>query len=194
MKWIELVGSPGVGKSTLIDYRFPADYIKYDNSKPPAEWGTFLKFCNECLNHMKWHSSYRVGKSLINRSIKKMTTVHNKKSDTVYIQTGFVQRALGIYYRLKEHDKEKFTSIYLKSCPISLGVITLYADKDVIKKRNIERNKQNRSFMIDETEKCMNLIKEIIKSRKVPLLELNTEDSIEHNRKKILEFEQGLIK
>lgn len=192
MRYIEIVGSPASGKSTLIDYRFPPDYIKYDKSTPPKEWTEFLNHIKVCLKHMERNPRFSVGKSLIERSIKKMTTVYNTVSDTVYIQTGFMQRALGIWTRVDNADVY-LVNKYLMLCPKPLGVITLYADKETIKHRNKTRNKQDRSFMVDSTEECMKLVCSCVIERRIPLLKLNTHESIENNRQKIIEFERSLI-
>ena len=133
MQWIELVGSPGSGKSTLIDYRFPPDYITYDASTPPKEWKEFLDFTHHLLDLTSRHKEYRVGVSLVKRSIKKMITVYNTKSSTVYIQTGFMQRALGLYRRLPVANRQLIEE-YLEMCPTPLGVIVLYADIETLKK------------------------------------------------------------
>lgn len=194
MQWISLIGSPGTGKSTIIDVYWPPDAITHRGEKPPTEWKPFLDHIKVCLEHMRWHKKYSVGKSLLERSTKKMSTVHHTNSDKVYIQTGFFQRAIGIWYRLKEKDRLPLTTKYLELCPAPLGAITLYADVETIKHRNRTRNKQNRDFMIEDTEECMHLVRKIIKQRNIPLLELDTRNSIQDNRQEILKFETDLRK
>ena len=191
MQWIELVGSPGSGKSTLIDYRFPPDYITYDASIPPKEWKEFLDFTHHLLDLTSRHKEYRVGVSLVKRSIKKMTTVYNTKSSTVYIQTGFMQRALGLYRRLPVANRQLIEE-YLEMCPTPLGVIVLYADIETLKNHNRSRKKQDRSHMLEATEACMELVRRSIKKRELPWLQLDTRNPIAYNRKKILDFEQYL--
>jgi len=188
MRYIEICGSPGSGKSTLIDYKYPPDAIKYDNSAAPLEWKQFLDYCQECIKLMEHHKTFSVGKSLVNRSIKKMITVNNKKSDKIYLQTGFFQRSLGIYYRVDSSIRKNVIVRYLELCPTPLGIITLNLDRDTIKERNRTRNKQNRHFMIDLTEDCMILVRDVIAERCIKHLDLDSSLPISTARELIEDF------
>jgi hypothetical protein len=113
-----------------------------------------------------------------------MATVARMNDDRVYIQTGLAQRGLGLGWRLK--DQERIAE-YFELMPVSLGVVLLSADVETIQRRNVERGK-DRSFMVPLMERPREIAAEVLRTRGVPLMELDTRNPVVENVERILAF------
>lgn len=184
MRWIDVFGPPGVGKSTLCDQLWPPRAFEWDGKDHPEEWKAYLTTVERLLSSVRHHPSFAACKSMTSRSHKKMATVHRMKNDEVYVQTGFAQRGLGIGWRLD--DPIEIVEFYAQM-PTSLGVVFLDADVETIKKRNVERGK-DRSYMVPQMERPREIALKVLRSRGVRLLEINTRLSIENSKAQLKEF------
>jgi len=70
--------------------------------------------------------------------------------------------------------------------PLSIGVVSLYADMETIKRRNVERGK-DRSYMVEPMERPRQIAVEILRNR-VPLIELDTTRPIDETKADLLAF------
>lgn len=183
MKWIDVAGPPGVGKSTLTDELWPPRCIQWDGKPHPKEWDKFLKVTDRLLNKIKKHPSVNACKSMTQRSFRKMATVSRMLDDRVYIQTGLVQRGLGIGWRL---DDPEYIREYFEVMPLSLGVVILSADIATVQRRNVERGK-DRSYMVPPMEKPRQIAIEVL-SKRIPLVEIDTTRPIDECKKDINDF------
>lgn len=183
MRWIDLAGPPGVGKSTLVDGLWPPRCIEWDKEPYPNEWAGFMKVTNKLMKKINHHPSAGACYSMIQRSFRKMSTIFRMNDNRVYIQTGLIQRGLGLGWRLE--DQEDIRE-YFEVMPISLGAIILSAPVDVIQKRNVDRNK-DRSYMVSLMERPRQIAIEVLRDR-LPLMELDTTRPIDENITRILCF------
>lgn len=177
MRWLDVAGPPGVGKSTLCDALWPPDAIVPDDQPFPEEWSAFLKCTDRLLEKVSGHPSYHACRSMIGRSFRKMATVSRMAGEQVYIQTGFAQRGLGLGWRLKD---TALVAEYFALMPVSVGVALLKADVVTVQRRNVERGK-DRSFMVPIMEPVMAIAAETLKARGVPLIELDTREPVARN-------------
>ena len=183
MRWVEVAGPPGVGKSTLVDDLWPPRCIEWDGKPYPKEWKEFLKITDRLLERINRHPSIGACKSMTQRSFRKMATVYRMQDDRVYIQTGLVQRGLGIGWRLKDQEE---VIAYFEAMPLSLGVILLHAPVDLVQMRNVKRCK-DRSYMVPLMERPRQIAAEVLRDR-IPLIKLDTTRPVDENRSAILAF------
>jgi len=169
MRWIDLAGPPGVGKSTLTDWLWPPRGIPWDEKPYPEEWSDFLKVTARLLKKIQHHPSIGACRSMIQRSFRKIATVSRMQDDRTYIQTGLVQRGLGIGWRL---DDPEYIEEYFETMPISLGAVILFADVETVQRRNVERGK-DRSYMVPLMERPSEIAIEVLQHR-TPLMALDT--------------------
>lgn len=184
MRFVDVFGPPGVGKSTLCDDLWPPRSFEWDGKEHPEKWVHYLETVERLLHRVKHHPSYVACRSMTNRSHRKMATVHRMKGDDIYVQTGFAQRGLGIGWRLD--DPTEIVEFYAQM-PTSLGVVYLTADVETIKKRNVERGK-DRSHMVPKMVRPQEIALKILRTRDVPILEIDTRDPIEESRAQLKEF------
>ena len=184
MRWLDVFGPPGVGKSTLCDELWPPRSFEWDGKEHPQEWATYMTTVERLMQSVKHHPSYVACRSMTRRSHKKMATVHRMKGDDVYVQTGFAQRGLGIGWRLD--DPTEIVEFYAQM-PTSLGVVFLTADVETIKKRNVDRGK-DRSHMVPKMVRPQEIALKILGVRDVPILEIDTRNSIAESREQLKEF------
>ncbi len=192
MKWIDVFGPPGVGKSTIADAFFHPHAIPWQPFRTlPEEWTPLLLEVNRLLETVKEHETFQNCLGMVNRSIKKMAAVHARADNRIYIQTGFAQRGLGFGWRLDvlQKDVEQIRKYY-ELMPVSVGVVSLIAPREIIIKRNHARERQgeNRAHMVEPMERTREIALEVIKERGVPLLELDTRRDPQELRKQVIEF------
>ena len=125
-----------------------------------------------------------------------MALVSTINKPKVFIQTAFIQRLLGIGWRL--FDPEGFAQ-YLRLMPVSVGVALLDADDETIRWRNIKRRNVTRgkdfSFMITpRIREVMDIIRHGLRERGIPLLELDTTRPVDDNIKDLLAFADSTAK
>jgi len=183
MRWVDVAGPPGVGKSTLMDGLWPPRCIEFDEKPYPKEWAKFIAVTNRLLSKIQDHPSFAGCKSMTQRSFKKIATISRMKDDRIYIQTGLVQRGLGIGWRLKDQEE---IAAYFEAMPVSLGVVILFADVETVQERNVKRNK-DRSHMVPFMERPTRIAVEVLRDR-IPLIELDTRNSVVKNTRKLLAF------
>ena len=194
MKWIDVFGPPGVGKSTIVDSFFHPHSIPWQSyGTMPEKWTPFVLEVNRLLETVKDHETFQLCVGMVNRSLKKMAAVHGRADNNIYIQTGLAQRGLGFGWRLEwlKKDVEQIRKYY-ELMPVSVGVVSLIAPREIIIKRNhsIDRERQgeNRAHMVAPMERTREIALEVIKERGVPLLEVDTQRDPQELRKQVIEF------
>lgn len=118
------------------------------------------------------------------RSFRKMASVHRTQSEQVYTQTGFAQRGLGIGWRL---DNPEDIRPYFELMPVSLGVAFLTGDVAEIQRRNVARGK-DRSHMVPLMVEPQRIAIEVLRSRGIPVVVLNTMGPIEGTKAELSRF------
>ena len=183
MRWVDVAGPPGVGKSTLMDDLWPPRCIKPDYLPYPEEWQDFLRVTKTLMYKIRKHKSFGACKGMVERAFNKISTVSRMRSRKVYIQTGLFQRGLGIGWRLKDPEDIR---PYFETMPVSIGAVSLFADIETVKKRNVQRGK-DRSYMVEPMERPRQIAVEVLKER-IPLVELDTMRPIDECRADLLAF------
>lgn len=188
MKFIDVMGPPGVGKSALCDDLWSPHAIDWRGVTDfPQEWGPFLLRVDSLLHKVARHWSFDACLGMVRRSLCKMAAVHRTQSDDTYIQTGFAQRGLGFGWRL---DNPEDVRAYYELMPVSLGVVSLNADIETLQARNRSRaaRGENRDFMVPLMVKAHRIAIETLKERDVPLLELDTRRPVTELRQELEAF------
>lgn len=183
MRWIDVAGPPGVGKSTLTDELWPPRCIEWDEKPYPKEWDEFLGVTERLLRKIKGHPSINACRSMTQRSFRKMATISRVQDDRIYIQTGLVQRGLGIGWRL---DDPEDIREYFEVMPLSIGVVVLTAPIEIVQRRNVERGK-DRSFMVPLMERSKQIAIEVLNKR-IPLVELDTTRPVHESKANLSTF------
>ena len=192
MKWLDVAGPPGCGKSTLCYPIWGDKSVTWDGKPPPVQWGTFLDEITALCLVVKDHPSFQAVLRMNDRSAKKMATVARMSesivaagqvpevtqgkvaSNGVFIQTGFVQRILGFGWRLQDMGRDiNLIRRALWLMPVSVGVAFLDADLDTILSRNKARESvastahENRSYQVPLMLPSIELAKEVLRERGV---------------------------
>lgn len=186
MRWVDVIGPPGVGKSELCDAAWPPRGIPDDGQAPPLAWSTFIAVADQLLARVANHPSASACRSMWHRSLRKMATVARFPGDATYIQTGLAQRGLGFGWRL---DNPNDVAAYYLEMPVSKGVVFLTAPVDVIQARNVARGK-DRSFMVPHMVRPLEVAREVLARRRVRVLDIDTTKPIDDCRRALLEFAQ----
>lgn len=195
MRWLDVAGPPGVGKSALCDPLWGPHAIVPGDIHPPVEWHDFCNEVTRLLGLVKEHPSFVAAVRMNRRSMRKMATVAQIEADGPYIQTGFVQRGLGFGWRLVDMGKpvEELWHFF-RLMPVSVGVVFLEADEAVLSERNKARESvketahENRAFMAPLMRPAIEFAKEVLHERGVPVSRIDTTGDIGEARNRLVEF------
>jgi hypothetical protein len=195
MRWIDVSGPPGSGKSTLCDPLWHPHALPIENRLPPAQWHDFLNEVSRLFYLIRTHWSFGAAVRMNNRSIRKIATVARMSGDQVYIQTALVQRGLGFGWRLNELGKPlDELRHYFRLMPVSIGVAFTKCPQDVVIERNHLRETvkatahENRDFMVPLMLPAIDLAKEVLLERGCPIIEIDTSGSPELGRQQLVDF------
>ena len=195
MKWVDVAGPPGCGKSTLCYPIWGDKSVGWDGKLPPEAWKPFLDVITSLCLLVRDHPSIEAVLRMNDRSAKKMATVARMQHDGTFIQTGFVQRVLGFGWRLQELGRDiNLISPALWLMPVSVGVAFIEAPLDVILERNRGREKvaatahENRSHQVPLMLPSIELAKKVLRGRGVPVVEIDTTKPIDGAREDLVGF------
>lgn len=196
MHFLDIAGPPGSGKSTLAYPLWGDRSVGWDGKLPPAYWKPFLDEITSLMMLVRDHDSFSAVIRMNDRSAKKMATVERMADNRVFIQTGLVQRILGFGWRLHQMGRDvNLIRRALWLMPVSVGVVFLEADVEVVKERNRQRRNnpatahEDRSFQIEPMLPAIAVAKEVLRERGVPVLELDVQhQSIDDARAELVAF------
>ena len=197
MNWVDVCGAPGSGKSTLCDPIYgPHDIDFAGVTQFSPHWQEFLKVCGKLMAEVKDHPSFVAMDRMLWRSLRKMSVVECMLAgpDDVYIQTGLAQRGLGFGWRLHDLGKVELVREFFQKMPISLGVALVSAPVAVIEERNRLREQvketahENRSAMVPKMQPAIAIMKEVLRERRAPFIEIDSTEPIDIARGKLKAF------
>lgn len=193
MHWIDVAGPPGVGKSTLCDPLWGPHEVPIEDQLPPAHWQPFLDEITRLFDLIHEHWSFGPAVRMNRRSARKITTVSNRIGWLPYVQTALVQRGLGFGWRLNELGKVEECRRYFELMPVSIGVVFLSADKEIVMSRNKQRETvkqtahENRAFMVPLMMPAIDIAREVMRERGVPVTEIDTTQPLDDARRTLVE-------
>lgn len=207
MKFVDVAGPPGCGKSTLCYPVWGDKSVTWDGKLPPAYWRPFVDEITALCMLVKDHPSFEAVLRMNERSAKKMATVERMNDRTVYIansrdtatsfvQTGLVQRILGFGWRLVDMGRDvNLIRQALWLVPVSVGIAFLEADNETVFARNKAREAvpetahENRSFQVPLMRPAIAVAKEVLRARSIPTVEIDVQfQTVEAARAQLLDF------
>jgi hypothetical protein len=204
MRWIDVCGPPGSGKSALCDPIYGPHAIDFAGvSVFPVEWDRYLQVCNALMNVIRDHEHPLTRRKtlpdvqrMLYRSLRKIAVVEQllDPNGEVYVQTALAQRGLGFGWRLYDLKKVKLVAEYFKVMPVSLGVVFTKCPMEVIEERNLSRldnpetAHENRSFMVRRMLPAIEIAQEVLRGRGVNVAEIRTDQPLETARRQLLEL------
>ena len=184
----EVFGAPGVGKSALCNETWSPS-VPWDRRPHPREWATFLQCAARLERGIRDARSTRDWRRMFDKAARKLATLSRMPGGGVYAGAILVMRGLDLYRRIPNGAD---VADYFHAMPMPAGAISLYADAETIRARNLERaiRKPNRqlSGIAPYFEAPRLMAVEILKRRGVPVLELDTRDPIASNIGRIHAF------
>jgi hypothetical protein len=169
--------------------------LPIEDRLPPAGWHDFLNEITRLLFLIGRHPTVGAAVRMNNRSIRKIATVARKGGDGPYIQTALVQRGLGFGWRLNDLgmplDELRH---YFRLMPVSVGVAFTQCPTEIVVERNHLRETvkatahENRDFMVPLMLPAIDLAKEVLLERSVPIIEIDTSGSPDAGRARLLRF------
>jgi hypothetical protein len=196
MKWVDVAGCPGSGKSTWAYHVWPDKSVGWDGLPMPDEWQPFLTELGKLFRLVDDHPSYVAVLRMNDRTAKKMATVHRMQRDDVFFQSAWMQRLLGFGWRLHQMGRDiNLIRPALELMPTSVGVAFLEADLETLIQRNRARRDnpatahEDRGFQCGHILACMPLAKQVMRERNVPVIEIDVQNqSIDAARQQLLDF------
>lgn len=194
MRWVDVCGAPGSGKSTLCDSIWHPHAVEWDGLGLPKEWDAWWLVVDELLRRLEGHPTYHLLLGMTRRSLRKMASVYRRPDPRVYVQTGLAQRGLGFGWRLEELGQVELVREYFRKMPVSLGVAVVSCPIDVAQERNRQRENisrtahENRAFMVPLMEPAKRILIEEMNARGVPIIEIDTTQPIEQTRAALVGF------
>ena len=201
MKFLDVCGPPGSGKSTICDPIYSPHAIEYEGvSTFDAHWHPFLDVVNKLLHAVKDHQHPITGRKTIDdvwrmvwRSLRKIAVVESliEIEGDVYVQTALAQRGLGFGWRLHDLGKVELIADFFRTMPVSLGVVLADAPDEVIIARNRERlNHQetaheNRDFMVPRMRPAIEIMKEVFSERGINFCSIDTTQPVEDSQRSV---------
>lgn len=167
MRWLDVAGAPGSGKSTLCDRKWPRK-IPLDGEPLPTRWRAFIDYAYQVAALIPSPESASACREILGRYFEKMATVERSREPGVYVNTGFAQAGLEIGWRM-----DGYIAGYFHNMPASVGVAFLWADAETLRRRNRERGR-DRSHLVEGMERTRLVAEAVLAARGVPVVSLDT--------------------
>lgn len=184
MRWIDVAGAPGVGKSAILDDLCPRK-VALDGLPLPKEWLPLIEYTNEIAASVIAPGEFR---DLAAATFQKIATVSRLPDVGVYVQTGLAQVGLEIGWRIESADA---VAGYYQRMPVSLGVVFLFADVATVQERNRLRQR-NFAERVPAMDCARKIGQRVLMSRGVPVLARDTTEPIKVTRERLQAFERML--
>ena len=193
MKWLDVAGPPGCGKSTLCYPVWGDKSVGWDGKLPALYWRPFIDEITALCLLVRDHPSFEAVLRMNDRSAKKMATVERMDGEQTFVQTCLVQRILGFGWRLQDLKRDVNAirrAFWLM--PVSVGVAFLEADDETVFARNKARERvpetahENRWFQVPLMRPSIEIAKEVLNERGVPIIEIDVQCLSEDNARQEL--------
>jgi len=195
MQWLDVCGPPGSGKSTLCDALWGPHQLPIENRLPPARWHDFINEATRLFHLISGHWSFDAAIRMNNRSFRKVSTVARADLPGPYIQTCLAQRGLGFGWRLNDMGLDlNELRHFFRLMPVSIGVAITRCPQEVVIERNHLRETvkatahENRHFMVPLMLPAIDIAKEVLLGRGVPIIEIDTAGSPDAGRERLVGF------
>lgn len=188
MKWVDVIGPTGVGKSTLCDpISHPRDFPHPPIAIPP-HWRKFTALARRLCDDAAANGHADTWRMTQN-AIWRMIAIEQKEDAGVYCNVGLGLRGVSIAWRLP--DPAAIAEFY-ELMPVSIGFAALIADDDTLRNRNIERGKtipkKQRAPLAVRMHRVMPLAISAIKARGVPMIEIDVTEEVVGNVERLRAF------
>lgn len=213
MKWLDVAGPPGSGKSTICYPLWGDKEIIGDDSPWPREWLPFLEEIRSLLRLLRERGGpyipelgrmldlYIPAERMCLRTMAKMAAVSRMPETDrgPFIQAGFIQRGLGFGWRMVALG-ENVDRIrpFFRLMPVSLGAVFLEVSVETAIARNKARRlvpetaHEDRSYQVPRYQEPIRVAKDELRKRGVPILELDVETlTPDQSRERLKEFASG---
>jgi hypothetical protein len=188
MKWVDVMGPTGVGKSTLCTPDCNPDDFPQDRIELAEDWQRFER-CARRLCERAAENGYSGAWRMTQNAILRMAHIAGMRGDGVYMNVGLAHRGLSIAWRLPDLKAiEEFYALM----PVSIGVASLHADPATLKARNIERGRTIRNKQRSELAVKMEGVRPVcvaaIKAAGIALIEIDTREPVADNVQRLRSF------
>lgn len=182
MRWVDIAGIPGSGKSSISYPLWQDKSVSWDGLPPPAYWRQYLDELTNLFMLIRSHPTFEAAIRMNIRTAGKMAAVERIQSDRPFVQTGHLQRILGFGWRLHDMGADvHLISRALWLMPASICVVFLEADDETLIARNQARRlvpataHEDRSHQIKPMRAAIAVAKKVLHERGLPILELDVQ-------------------
>lgn len=183
MRVIEVFGAPGVGKSALFNDMW-APSVPWDGKPAPEVWGPFLAH----VERIEVNIGADHWRRMFAKAVRKVATL-SRMPDGIYAGVGLAMRGLDLAWRGPTLD---VMAEYCRQMPQPAGAVSLFADLETIRRRNIERGMRQPSRELSRlahlNDEPRTMVTAILRDRGVPVLELDTREPVAGNVERIRAF------
>lgn len=192
MKWVDVMGVSGVGKTTLCTPWCNPNEYSQEPFPIPKGWQEFVDCCRRLCERVK-REGPGGGRSgtwrRTQNAIWRQARIASRADGGVYMNVGIAHRGLSIAWRLP--DIEEIAEFY-RLMPVSIGVASLYAADDTVVARNIQRGKtitnKQRAELALKMEAGRPACVAAMKARGIPLIEIDTTEPVDDNVARLRAF------
>src|SRR5262245_39118872 len=125
---------------------------------------------------------------MFDKAARKMATL-SRMPGGVYAGVGLAMRGLDLFWR---GPRRGHVAGYFLLMPLPGGAVSLFADQETIRARNVERGRTKPSRELSRLAHLNDgpraFVVDVLRSRGVPVLELDTRNPVAENRERISAF------
>lgn len=179
MRWVDVAGPPGVGKSAILDSLWPRK-PEPDGEGLPTDWSDAFDLAVDLAARGAGAAEAR---GLIEVTFAKVATISRMPGDGIYVQAGLAQIGLELGWRLAPWA----TAEFYRAMPVSAGVVFMTAFAETVEARNMARPR-NFAERVRPMLDAAAAGHDVLAARGIPLLVIDTGMPIEANRDAVRAF------
>lgn len=183
MRWVDVAGVPGVGKSAICDELWTRQIGQqsWAGTPLPPEWDAFVGVTQRLTAASTQPEECR---GLVEALLCKVATVARMPGEAVYANTALAQIGLEFGWRLT--DPQAVSEFY-ELMPVSAGVVFMFADLETVRARNRTR-RRDFSERVVAMDRAREVGQRILIERGVAVLMLDTTKTVDANRRTLQAF------